>query len=352
MLKNKFLKGAILATILAGSSAVSFAQDVHFTQFDAAPLLLNPAFTGAFNGGYRVSAIYRDQWRSVTAPFVTYAASFDAPIIHDITTDDYLAAGVQLYNDRAGDGNLNNFSGLASIAYHKFLGGGYGDPKSALSVGFQGGYSSKTIDLSRLYFGDEFQNGNFNPGTSQQYINGLGNSVHTFTVNAGISWSQALGQSFSYVIGLGANNLNQPGESVTKQNNSNVGLGRRYNAQFGSIIRAGERLSFRPGVLFQTQSNTTELIAGNEFHYLVGDPEFSAIATGVFVGAWYRAKDAVMITAGLDYKAFRLGLSYDYNTSELKTASNNNGGFEISLRYTAPNPLDFARKLIYPCARF
>jgi hypothetical protein len=47
-----------------------------------------------------------------------------------------------------------------------------------------------------------------------------------------------------------------------------------------------------------------------------------------------------------------VGVSYDYNTSNLKTASNGNGGFEISLIYTAPDPIDFARKLIYPCSRF
>jgi hypothetical protein len=70
------------------------------------------------------------------------------------------------------------------------------------------------------------------------------------------------------------------------------------------------------------------------------------------LGGWYRLDDAIMITAGLEYKGLRVGLSYDYNSSSLQTASNNNGGFEISLTYVAPDPLDFARKLLYPCSRF
>ena len=76
----------------------SQAQDVHFTQFNASPMLVNPALTGAFGGEWRASAIYRDQWRSVVggAAFKTIAASFDMPIIRDISVDDYLAAGVQL----------------------------------------------------------------------------------------------------------------------------------------------------------------------------------------------------------------------------------------------------------------
>src|SRR5690606_7730635 len=142
--------------LVAFTGAQAFAQDIHFTQFDAAPLVVNPAFTGGFNGTFRAAGIYRNQWQSVTIPFVTYSASVDAPIIRDLSIDDYLAAGLQIYNDKAGDGNLSNTSVLASVAYHKFLGGGGGDPDKTLSVGFQGGYTSKSIDLSRLYFGNEF----------------------------------------------------------------------------------------------------------------------------------------------------------------------------------------------------
>ncbi len=59
-----------------------------------------------------------------------------------------------------------------------------------------------------------------------------------------------------------------------------------------------------------------------------------------------------MATLGFETKGFRFGISYDYNISSLKNASNGNGGFEISLRYIAPNLLDFAHKKLQPCARF
>ena len=97
--KNTFTRAGLIVALALSTQTVQ-AQDVHFTQFDATPMIVNPAFTGAFNGSWRASGIYRNQWRSVTVPFVTYAASFDAPILQDLTVDDYLAAGVQLYNDR------------------------------------------------------------------------------------------------------------------------------------------------------------------------------------------------------------------------------------------------------------
>ncbi|MBS1771598.1 MAG: PorP/SprF family type IX secretion system membrane protein [Bacteroidetes bacterium] len=342
-MKNTISRASLVAA-LALSFQCANAQDIHFTQFSASPLIVNPAFTGSGTGVWRAAAVYRDQWRSVTSPFKTYAVSVDAPIVNDLTHDDNLAAGIQFYNDRAGDANLSNLSALASVAYHKFVGQG-----AALSVGFQGGYTQKSFDLTKLYFGNEFQGGTFNPGTSGQNLN---NKVNYFTFNAGIAWAHAPSQNFSYTIGLGANNINQPKESFEKKTHSDVGLGMRYTAQLGIEANLSETFSIRPAFLYQTQTTAVEMVAGNEFHLIVGNPEFRNFTTAVFLGGYWRSNDAIMVNAGVEFKGMRVGVSYDYNTSSLKTASNGNGGFEISLIYNAPSALDFARRLVYPCARF
>ncbi|RYD57416.1 MAG: type IX secretion system membrane protein PorP/SprF [Sphingobacteriales bacterium] len=348
MIRKNTIGRASLIAAFAFCVQTSFAQDVHFTQFNAAPLTINPAFTGNFSGQWRASGIYRDQWRGVGG-FQTYAMSFDAPIVNDLSHDDYLAAGVQLYNDRAGDANLSNISALASIAYHKFLGGGSEDPNKALSVGFQGGYTQKSIDLTKLYFQDEFNNQDFQQGTSGEYPN-LNNKVNYFTVNAGISWAHSVGSRFSYVLGVGANNLNQPQESFKRKRNADAGLGMRYTGQVGAKAFLSDRFSLRPAVLYQQQASATEIVAGNEFHYILGNPEYSSFTSAVFVGGWVRPGDAFMATAGLEFKGFRIGFSYDRVSSDLKNATS--GGFEIALTYLAPDPLDFARRLVYPCSRF
>jgi type IX secretion system PorP/SprF family membrane protein len=349
MTKKNIFKRVSLTAVLAVSASCAFAQDVHFTQFTATPLTLNPAFTGAFDGPVRASAIYRDQWRSVigSAAYRTFAVSVDAPIVREISGDDYLAGGIQLYNDVAGDGNLNNFSGLLSLAYHKFLGT---DGGKILSVGLQGGYTSKSIDLSKLYFGNQFQNGGYQGSNGTQLD---GSPVRYFTVNAGIGYSQSVNERFSYTLGVGGNNLNQPKESITRQKNSDVGLGMRLSAQAGAIIYTGERLSLRPALLYQTQSATAEIVAGNEFNYIIGnDPEIKSLATSIFAGGWYRHNDAIMISAGIEHRGLRVGVAYDYNTSSLNTASSGKGGFEICLRYIGLNPISAARNLVYPCSRF
>ena len=352
MTPNKLLFRLATVATLSLSSAAALAQDVHFTQFDATPMLVNPAFTGAFDGRLRVAGIYRDQWRNAMggdAAFKTVAASVDAPIVRDLTVDDYLAAGIQFYNDRAGFANLSNNSVLASIAYHKFLGNGPAGPRTSLSIGLQGGYTQKSIDISKLYFGNEFQNGIFQQGTSGLQFD---NRTNYFTVNVGLAFSHAFNESFGISLGGGANNLNQPRESFLQKANSQVGLDRRYTGQAGAIVYTGERFSIRPGVLYQYQASAYELVAGSEFNYILGNPEFRNYATKVFAGGWWRKDDAIMFTAGVEIKGLRIGGSYDYNTSDLKNATGGNGGFEISLRYIMPDPIDFARRLIYPCARF
>lgn len=350
MNRKNILSKATLIGALSLSCVAGHAQDIHFTQFEAAPLTINPAFTGDFDGRFRAAGIYRNQWQSVTVPFVTYSASFDMPIVHDITVDDYLAAGLELYNDRAGDGNLSNTSALLSVAYHKFLGINAEKSKS-ISVGFQGGYTQKSIDISKLYFGDEFVNGYFQHGISQEYPF-LNNSVHYFTINAGIGYAQSISQNFGFQLGVGANNLNQPTDALEQKRNSQVGLAMRYTGQLGAIINVSEKFSLRPGFLYQTQATANELVAGNEFNFIVGNPEIKEVATRVFLGAYYRTSDAAMGTIGFEYKGFRVGLSYDYNVSALKDALQGRGGFEISLRYIAPDPLAFAHRLVYPCSRF
>ena len=52
------------------------AQDPQFTQFYAAPVYLNPAFTG-LTDNHRIAVNYRNQWPSVSKSFQTYLASYD-----------------------------------------------------------------------------------------------------------------------------------------------------------------------------------------------------------------------------------------------------------------------------------
>ncbi|MEO8591301.1 MAG: type IX secretion system membrane protein PorP/SprF, partial [Flavobacteriales bacterium] len=82
------------------------AQDIHFSQFFNAPLALGPGNIGVFDGDYRVNGLFRQQWRSVTTPYRTFALGGDAANFQGVQG---LGVGAWLFNDRAGDSHLNQF---------------------------------------------------------------------------------------------------------------------------------------------------------------------------------------------------------------------------------------------------
>src|SRR5215216_4699701 len=84
--------------------------DPHFTQNYTYPMYINPALTGSSDGEYRVSAIYRSQWGSIS-PYHTNGVSFDA------RTNKNIALGVNLLNQSAGDGGFNYLNAYGSVAY-------------------------------------------------------------------------------------------------------------------------------------------------------------------------------------------------------------------------------------------
>jgi hypothetical protein len=62
----------ILSLVFVAGILQSNAQDLHFSQYFNAPILVNPANTG-FNpdNDYRIGANYRNQWGAVGTPFKT-----------------------------------------------------------------------------------------------------------------------------------------------------------------------------------------------------------------------------------------------------------------------------------------
>jgi len=97
-----------------------------------------------------------------------------------------------------------------------------------------------------------------------------------------------------------------------------------------------KRLTFSPEIFYQAQSINNYFIAGNEFRYNVSRNVTRTNPTSVFVSGCYQSNDIVAVGAGVEFKRFRLGLSYNYNIGALNNASNGQGGCSVSLRYIAP----------------
>src|SRR5215831_19358113 len=104
-------KIAAMAALLFGLAKGVRAQDPHYTQYYVYPSWLNPSLTGVFDGDYRVSGIYRNQWGSVATPFQTPGLALD------LNTNKNTSFGISALRQKAGDGGYYYTTAYASMAY-------------------------------------------------------------------------------------------------------------------------------------------------------------------------------------------------------------------------------------------
>lgn len=319
------------------------AQDPNFSQFFASPMTLNPALTGKFDGVYRVAGNFRDQWPTINNAFVTKTASFDMGIMKNRLPDiDQLGVGILGVTDRAGDGVLvTNYAGL-SIAYHKGLDeNGY----HQIGAGFQGTYTNKRLDISKVVFEDELTPLGFVPGTTGEVFTNKQINVSYFDMNAGILYNGTTNGYNNFYIGASMYHINRPKESFQ---GGDFILLPRTTIQAGGKIPVGTYNYLHFAANHSIQAKATNTIVGGTFSLNVNNDEENP--TNLYLGAWYRFNDAAIPYIGLEFNSVHIGVTYDATTSSLKPASNTRGGMEISLIYIK-RPVDpNAKKL--NCPRF
>ena len=306
--------------LLVCISTVGIAQDVHFSQYYASPLNLNPAFTGGFNGMFRAVVNYRNQWFSAlgSSSYVTYSGSFDAPILRKKLNYDQLGVGGVIYNDRSGDGGLTNLTVMVGLAYHKSL-----DQfnRFSLALGAHAGITQKRVDFSSLLFENDIVGGPAENVSQSSFI------YPDFSI--GLLFRGSFTDRITAYVGGSAVHLHRPEETFLTTTGEGNRIEPRFNVHGGIDFGIGENVTLTPGFLYKLQNNAQEITPGVAFGYRLTD------ISALYLGAWFRAldTDALIAMAAFEVSGFRVGLSYDVNLSDYKPASNGQGGLEVSLIY-------------------
>ena len=63
-MKKNLLYSLIVALMLVTNASL-FSQDIHFSQYNETPQLINPAATGLYNGYVRAIINYKNQWMAM-----------------------------------------------------------------------------------------------------------------------------------------------------------------------------------------------------------------------------------------------------------------------------------------------
>lgn len=318
------------------------AQDPNFSQFFASPLTLNPALTGKFDGLYRVAGNYRNQWPTIANAFITGTASFDAAVLRNsIPENDQFGIGVIAMTDRSGNGILKANYAALSIAYHKALDE---DGYHQIGLGFQGAYTTKTLNVSEASFEDMLQANGFT-GITSEVFNQQQLNVNYFDMNAGFLYTGTSNGSNNFYLGASGYHLNRQKESFQ---GAQYYLQPRITLQGGGMVPLANSNAIHFSALHSRQANALNTVFGGAYMLnLNGDP---MDPSNLFLGSWYRLGDAIIPYVGLEFGNLHFGATYDVNISSLKPGSNMRGGIEMSLIYikrpTDPN----ARRL--NCPRF
>ncbi len=316
------LKKIVLAIFGLFLIATLQAQDIHFSQFNASFLNLNPALTGQFDGDYRFNANYKNQWARVSEPYRTFSFAGDARNL--IRKNRAISLGLVLFNDDAGEGGLRTTLFGLNVAYAKALNQ---DSTWALSVGIQTGLINRSIQFNQLSFDQQYQSGSFNArrNTGENFDR---NSYSHFDFNAGFSIQHQIAPRKSVQFGVASFNLNSPNQSFL---GDNIPLDNRWNIHAQADCYLAEDWDLLPALLYSRQGSFSELLFGTNARYRLSRSNF--FKRNVYTGLWYRNKDAIVVSAGMDYNQWTAGLSYDINLSDLDKASNQQGGLEISIVY-------------------
>ena len=339
----------ILLLLRAGHT---LAQDPQFTQFYAAPLYLNPAFAGATLES-RAIANARMQWAGLAKPFVTYAFSLD----HNL--EKYRSGlGFIVFHDKAGTGALSSTSASGIYSYKIQL-----YEKLIIRPAVQFSYGSRSLDYSKLIFGDQLDLQNNTTGIMTGEALGSGTRTNFFDFSSGV-----LAHNEQGWLGLSADHLNQPNEALNGDNSPipvklSIHGGFKINLN-NSIYKThgkSREKTLTPAFIYKSQGKYDQLDLGM-YYYL--EP--------LVIGMWYRGipifkqyrpgygnNDALAVLIGMRQENFSIGYSYDLTISQLGP-SGTNGSHEISLSLTFggsdhksnKKPKMRKRDMVIPCPKF
>lgn len=326
------MKGGVRAllftvTVMLASLNI-FAQDHMYSQFFNSPLYLNPALTGQFQGDLRMNLIYRNQFSSVPGSLNYISASIDYNIPK-------FGGGIGLLFTRSSEGTAylvkNNISGIYSYSI--------GSEDFVLSFGLQAGLTNRTIDWSKLVFGDQLDPRlGFIPGSVSAAAQPSFNSKFYFDAGGGINLVAG-----EFDVGAALMHVNRPDESFTGTPAKlpmrlTTHVSYRWDLNPDDNNDEEQKSYVIPSVVLYKQSTAQS--------YSIG---FQYKRSNINAGLWYRSggvsgPSAVVVSLIFDLfinkdggEKLRLGVSHDVPVSGLNY-SNTSGTTEGSLGYETTIP--------------
>lgn len=288
---HKNLAIAFFILVFAGHSESFAQQDPQFSQNMFTKLAINAGYAGS-SDAICGTLLYRNQWTGFGGEPKSVLATFDMPV-------DVLHGGVGLTiiaSDQLGAEKNMNIRG--AYAYRMDVGAG------RLGLGVDFGYHQKSLDGTKFIMNDQ---GDINIPTTN--ISG-----GTFDLGFGAYYNTE-----RLYVGLSSLHLTA---GDIKFGNISTKMARHYYLMAGYGVDLTSSLTLKPMVQLKSDAVSTQVDLNANL----------SINNRFWVGASYRLQDAIVAMAGMEIiPNLRVGYSYDFTTSDIKTYSS--GSHEIMVGY-------------------
>ncbi|MDF2437876.1 MAG: hypothetical protein K0Q95_2252 [Bacteroidota bacterium] len=341
MKKIKDILFSVLGVLLLlYGEAGLYAQDIHYSQYNATTQNLNPAQTGLFDGDWRFVGNFRTQWSAIPVPYKTFSLAGDTRLKTKLEND-VPAVGMQINNDKSGDSKFTTTQVFLSGSYIKKL---TSDSTNFVSVALQPGISTKAFNVNALTFDNQYDGDQYDPSIASGE-NFSKTRITYLDLGGGVAYLWRKNNRMKVNAGFSAFHLNRPKQSFF--NNDEIKLDVKTVFTGIGQIPVSTKIDVLPSFMYQRQGKFNETLLGLFGKYYLAPVNGQEAAFSL--GAFYRVKDAFILAANMDYRSFNVGISYDVNTSKLREATNRRGGFEISVIYIFKKLVPFvAKKRVCP----
>jgi type IX secretion system PorP/SprF family membrane protein len=297
------------------------AQDPIFTQYFLVPESLNPSFTGLLETT-SAGVIHRSQWTNLNYKIDTDYAYFSTWSENNLS-----GIGVNFLNHRENFTGYNFLQANINYSYRVEL-----NYEWYFRPGIEIGYGSKSFGFQNLILRDQINLSNETISPVSIDPLQLNNRIHFIDISTGL-----LFYTDNFWIGSAIKHLNRPNISIAEEGNIpldmfyNISTGYEFN--LSDIIETG----FLP-------YETRMMVTGNFMEqgvYNRLDIGTSIIFSQLVIGATAALNPikktdqshtltSINLFSGLQYEKFKIGFSYDINTSKIGRTG---GVFELGLVY-------------------
>lgn len=344
-MRHRIIIVLILLLLLTARNKIH-AQAPFFSQYYSSSLYLNPALAGLEKDTY-MGMNYRSQWSNLSMPFITFQFSFIQPVTKPGARKKHLGGiGLSYFKDVAGANKEFVTQGISLAAAHNFHLNRHGN--NIISSAIQAGASQQRINYDGLQWTSQYSS---NTGFDQSLPGETGfvnDRIFQPMLNVGAMWYYTNKQrnlsyySTSVYNGLSVSNIIPTNGYYA---NSKERMSLLYKIHGGFTSTWSRNMDISPNYLVQWQDHNLQINVGMYVGYSVTNAKLKSKsgATKILVGAWYRMKDAIILSCGVSNEQWNLGFSYDSNVFQLSKTFGYGSSYELSLAYKVLNKNGFKR---------